>query len=194
MDSVPVVLTILCLASVVLAFALVLMLTRYRGSGERYTDAPLPRPLPRPRPQPQPQPPLGLQWRLPELPSPRDLQLPWVEADTGQTPSDLVTNIVVDLLRVQVTEVLPPSVRLERAWTRQDGSRAWQVRVCRIDICDVDFGTRCERVVVSTGASAGASGVSTGAWRVVSRVPISSVNGGPSSDALLLPGLPGFHA
>jgi len=170
MESTPVVLAILCLASVVLALALILVLTP-RGSGERYTDI-----------------------------SP---EIPWAESDPGLTPSALATNIVLDLMRTadaaappvkrsaHADRVLPPSVRLERSWARPDGTQMWQVRVCRVDLCNVDFGTQCERIVISGTAVASSSG----SWRIVRREEIPSVSrggvGGPSSDALLLPGFQG---
>jgi len=176
MESTPVVIAILCLASVVLALALFLLLTPRNSGGERYTDA--------------------------DAASP---EIMWAESDPGLNPSPLVTNIVLDLMRTadaaapqvkrshahaHADRVMPPSVRLERSWARPDGTQMWQVRVCRINLCNVDFGTQCERIVVSGTAVASAS--ASGSWRIVRREQIPSVSrggvGGPSSDALLLPG------
>lgn len=114
------------------------------------------------------------------------------ERDPGQVPSPLVEEVTLALLSQQKQQktqgsssnTFPPSVRLERAWTRRDGYTAWQVLVCHFDRCDVDFGTRCESVRIEYLPE-------EKLWRIASKQPRDPPQPmrRPSSDALLLPGM-----
>lgn len=112
------------------------------------------------------------------------------EQDAGSVPSMLVKEVALRLLGEQDAEAghkhaLPPSVRLERSWTRTDGTVSWQVFVCHADRCDVDFGTRCERVRIEFRPL-------TRSWHIASREDVSDPTPRPSSDLLLLPGPDGI--
>lgn len=105
---------------------------------------------------------------------------PLEEQDPGEVPSALVEEITLKLLLLpEPRSSLPPTVRLQRAWTRRDGGVAWLVFVCYLDACDVDFGTECEIVRIEYRPT-------TASWHLVYREPASSPLPRPSSDALML--------
>ena len=130
----------------------------------------------------------------------------FAEQDPGQVPSVLVREITLSLLGtssassvgsspgspvgsttvgfVPATEhSIPPTVRLERAWQWRDGRVAWQVFVCHFNRCDIDFGSKCERVRIEYNPL-------QRDWNIVKREPadLPGTIQRPSSDALLLPG------
>jgi hypothetical protein len=112
---------------------------------------------------------------------------PWKASDPGSVPSALVMDVarrlgLLDPGGGEGAFFLQTTVRLERSWSRRDGSLAWEVLVCRFgDLSTADFGPVCERVRLELEVGG------SGAWSIVSRwVPGGPAR--PSSDALLLPG------